>query len=65
MDEERSRQAEPRDPDLRRINLIGLGVLLLFAAFAYFLWSHPDYMPACNSGGKVRCPHAAPHAPLR
>jgi hypothetical protein len=29
------------DPAIARVNIAGLIVVLLVAAFAYFLWSHP------------------------
>jgi hypothetical protein len=46
---------DPGDQTLRGLNRLGLVVALLVAAFAYFLWSHPNYEPVCISGYRSRC----------
>ena len=46
-----------RDPILRLVNLGGLAALALFAAMALFFWTHPNYVPPCNSV-RARCPAA-------
>ncbi len=43
------------DPAMRGLNRLGLVVAALFAAFLYFLWSHPNYEPVCISGYRSRC----------
>ena len=43
------------DPAPRGLYGLGLIVALLFAAFLYFLWSHPNYEPVCTSGYRSRC----------
>jgi hypothetical protein len=55
---------EPGDQAMMRVNLLGLFVALLVGAFAYFLWSHPNYVPACAPGRRpcpsTRIPAAQP-----
>jgi hypothetical protein len=55
---------EPDDQLLMRVNLLGLFVALLVAGFAYFLWSHPNYVPACAPGPhRAHCSSARPPPP--
>ncbi|HEX3364728.1 hypothetical protein [Phenylobacterium sp.] len=38
---------DPGAQAVRTANRLGLIGLLLLAVFAYVLWSHPNYVPAC------------------
>jgi hypothetical protein len=49
---------DPRfgDRQLRLVNALGAIALLLFVGMAVFFWTHPNYVPPCNSA-RYRCPH--------
>ncbi len=52
---------DPRfgDRQLRLVNTLGVVALLLLLGMAVFFWTHPDYVPPCNSVSvKAHCPHS-------
>jgi hypothetical protein len=54
------RPEKPNNRGLMQLNLLGLLAALLVAAFMYFLWIHPAYVPACAQNGRGHCPAGHP-----
>ncbi|HEV2532797.1 hypothetical protein [Phenylobacterium sp.] len=46
----------PRDPVLFWVNIAGAAVVLMIAAYCWFVWTHPHYAPPCMPGYRAHCP---------
>jgi len=50
-----------KDREPSWVNIAAAIALALFAAMSLFLWTHPNYVPACAAGlAKARCVPAVP-----